>query len=126
VVVLNDGNTPHVSGDVQRLQQVLINLISNAESAMEESAERVLTVRTESGADHVRVSISDTGRGMPPEVRRRAFEPFYSNRPAGAATGLGLSVSYGIVKAHGGSIDVQSEPGVGTTVVLSLPLSAPR
>ncbi len=126
VVVLNDGNTPHVSGDVQKLQQVLINLISNAESAMEESAERVLTVRTESGAEDVRVSISDTGRGMPPEVRRRAFEPFYSNRPAGAATGLGLSVSYGIVKAHGGSIDVQSELGVGTTVVLSLPLSAPR
>ena len=66
------------------------------------------------------------GRVLPPELRRRSFEPFYSNRPAGAATGLGLSVSYGIVKAHGGSIEVQSEPGVGTTVVLSLPLSAPR
>jgi two-component system, NtrC family, sensor kinase len=118
---VNDGNPTHVSGDRQKLQQVFLNLISNAEHAMEASAVRTLTVQTTTSPDLVQVAVTDTGRGMPPEVRRRAFEPFFSGTPNGTGTGLGLSVSYGIVQAHGGTIDVQSQPGVGTTVVVSLP-----
>lgn len=118
---VNDGNPTDVSGDMQKLQQVFLNLISNAEHAMETSTVRILTVQTTSSQQLVQIAVTDTGRGMPPEVRRRAFEPFFSGTPNGSGTGLGLSVSYGIVQAHGGTIDVQSEPGVGTTVVVSLP-----
>ncbi len=125
VALFNDEDVPRVSGDVQKLQQVLINLISNAEHAMADSAERILTIHTTRQADFVVVTVSDTGRGMPPEVRRRAFEPFFTSKPAGVGTGLGLSVSYGIVQAHGGSITVQSEAGVGTTVAVSLPVPTP-
>lgn len=124
VVLEKDQSAPDVSGDVQKLQQVLLNLIGNAEHAMVESTERVLTLRTEAVDDVVRVIVTDTGRGMQPEVRRRIFEPFFTTKPAGVGTGLGLSVSYGIVQAHGGRIDVQSESGVGTTVIVSLPVGA--
>ena len=71
--------------------------------------------------DRVIIEAVDTGHGMPADVRRRVFEPFYTTKPAGVGTGLGLSVSYGIVQGHGGEIDVHSEPGEGTTIVLSLP-----
>ncbi len=121
VAVLTDPDVPDVSGDVQKLQQVLINLFGNAEHAMLESKERLLTVRTSSTSEHIELSVSDTGRGMPPEVRRRIFEPFYTTKPAGLGTGLGLSVSYGIIQAHGGRIEVLSEAGVGTTVTVVLP-----
>jgi PAS domain S-box-containing protein len=124
VVLEKDQSAPDVSGDVQKLQQVLLNLIGNAEHAMVDSTERVLTLRTEAADEVVRVIVIDTGRGMPPEVRRRIFEPFFTTKPAGVGTGLGLSVSYGIVQAHGGRIDVQSESGVGTTVIVSLPVGA--
>ncbi len=121
---LTDSSIPDVPGDLQNLQQVLINLISNAEHAMSDAPTRTLTVRTSATVDEVLVSVTDTGRGMSAEVRRRIFEPFFTTKPAGVGTGLGLSVSYGIVQAHGGRIDVQSEPGVGTTVTVSLPLVA--
>ncbi len=121
----NDAAVPRVLGNVQKLQQVMINLISNAEYAMSDAPRRILTVRLERRGEHVALSFTDTGRGMVPEVRRRAFEPFFSSKPSGVGTGLGLSVSYGIVQAHGGTIEVQSETGVGTTVVLTLPIQGP-
>jgi two-component system NtrC family sensor kinase len=120
-----DADAPPVSGDLQKLQQVIINLLANAEHAMLEGAARVLTVRTVASEDTVRVDVTDTGRGMTPDVRRRIFEPFFTTKQAGFGTGLGLSVSYGIVQAHGGRIDVQSELGLGTTVSLILPVQLP-
>ncbi|MEQ1689812.1 MAG: GAF domain-containing protein [Gemmatimonas sp.] len=117
---------PAVSGDRQTLQQVLINLISNAEDAMSESGERVLTVSTCVTGDHVAMSVRDTGRGMLPDQRRRIFEPFFTTKPSGVGTGLGMSVGFGIVQAHGGDIDVQSVPGVGTTVTVTLPMHQTR
>lgn len=117
---------PTVSGDGQRLQQVLLNLVTNAEHALAPErvgpdAIRTLTLRTTWAQHHVFVTVEDSGCGMTPEVKRRLFEPFFTTKPPGIGTGLGLSVSYGIAQAHGGSLSVESELGVGTRVCLTLP-----
>ncbi|WP_373062798.1 GAF domain-containing protein [Gemmatimonas sp.] len=116
-----DPTAPHIRGDSQKLQQVLLNVISNAEHAMLGRDERRLVLRTRRDDDRVVITAVDTGVGMTADVRRRIFEPFYSTKPAGAGTGLGLSVSYGIVYAHDGTISVESEPDVGSTVTIILP-----
>ncbi|HEY0970320.1 MAG TPA: GAF domain-containing protein [Gemmatimonadales bacterium] len=117
-----DEGSPVVTGDEQRLQQVFLNLIVNAEHAMSERQERRLRLRTRRTGAHLVVEVSDSGSGMRPEVLAHVFEPFFTTKPAGAGTGLGLSVSYGIVQAHGGTIAVDSTPGVGTTFRITLPL----
>ncbi len=116
-----DPTAPRISGDSQKLQQVLLNVIGNAEQAMLGREQRRLIIRTTHDADRVVMTAIDTGVGMTADVRRRIFEPFYSTKPAGAGTGLGLSVSYGIIHAHGGTIGVESEPEVGSTVTITLP-----
>ncbi|HEY0928593.1 MAG TPA: ATP-binding protein [Gemmatimonas sp.] len=116
-----DPSAPRVSGDAQKLQQVLLNIIGNAEYAMRDRPRRVLTLATKGHGETVSISATDSGKGMPEEVRRRIFEPFFTTKPNGVGTGLGLSVSYGIVRAHGGTITVESEPDVGTTVTIVLP-----
>lgn len=118
-----DRGIPRIRGDGQRLQQVLLNLLVNAEFAMEGSAIKRLTVRTESVDQGVVLTVSDTGAGMAEDTRQRIFEPFFTTKPAGQGTGLGLSVSYGIVQSHGGSIGVESQVGVGTTFRIFLPES---
>lgn len=120
-----DAANPAVIGDAQQLQQVFLNVVSNAEQAMHGRAVRVLQLRTRVEDAVVRVSAQDTGRGMTPEVRRRLFEPFFTTRPEGHATGLGMSVSYGIIQAHSGTIDVASEPDLGTTITITLPAVTP-
>ena len=121
-----DPSRPEVSGDAQKLQQVLLNVISNAEHAMQDRPVRTLTVRTTRDGDRVTIAATDTGSGMSAETKQRIFEPFYTTRAPGAGTGLGLSVAYGIIDAHGGTITVETEPEVGTTVRIELPaLPAP-
>ena len=115
---------PTVPGDSQRLQQVLLNLIINAEYALHRAESKRLVVRSERTRDGVCLIVSDTGAGMDEETRQRIFEPFFTTKPAGEGTGLGLSVSYGIVRAHGGLIDVQSGPGAGTIFRIELPLQS--
>jgi PAS domain S-box-containing protein len=115
-----DPTAPRISGDSQKLQQVLLNVIGNAEQAMLGRSERRLIIRTTHDAEHVIVAAVDTGVGMTADVRQRIFEPFFTTKPGGIGTGLGLSVSYGIVHAHGGRIDVESTPDVGTTVTITL------
>lgn len=113
---------PAVLGDEQKLQQVLLNLLGNAEDALHDSHMREILVRTSAEADRVILEVSDTGRGMSDEARRQAFEPFFTTKREGAGTGLGLSVSYGIVEAHGGLLTLDSTPGRGTVVRVLLPL----
>ena len=91
------------------------------QTAMVGRDERRLVIRTRREDDRVIVTAADTGVGMTADVRRRIFEPFYSTKPAGGGTGLGLSVTYGIIHAHDGTISVESEPDVGSTVTIVLP-----
>jgi signal transduction histidine kinase len=116
-----DAGNPQVRGDLQKLQQVLLNIISNAEHALQGRPVRAFTLATYQTGDTVHITAADSGSGMPPETRRRIFEPFFSTKPAGIGTGLGLSVAYGIIEAHGGTIAVESEPDAGTTVHITLP-----
>jgi len=114
-----DGTTPPVAGRPEELREVLTNLITNAVDAM--PAGGVCRVRLEGGDEWAVMAISDTGIGMAEEMRRRVFEPFFTSKgPRG--TGLGLAVSWGIVTRHGGTIEVDSVPGRGTTFRLRLPI----
>ncbi|UXI68135.1 sensor histidine kinase [Tahibacter amnicola] len=106
-----------------QLSQVFLNLLVNAAHAIVERGEIRVTTRHE--GDFALVAISDTGVGIAPENLPRLFEPFFTTKPIGIGTGLGLSVSWGIVKAHGGTIDVDSVPGKGSTFIVRLPLGGP-
>ena len=117
-----DESNPKVRGDEQKLQQVLLNLLVNAESALRDAKVRHLSVITRSRDGTVTIVVSDTGHGMAESVSQRVFEPFFTTKPPGEGTGLGLSVSYGIVQAHEGMISVESAPDVGTTFTISVPL----
>jgi signal transduction histidine kinase len=117
-----DESNPRVRGDEQKLQQVLLNLLVNAEAAMQDTQLRHLSITTQRKQRTVHITVSDTGHGMMPSVSERVFEPFFTTKPPGEGTGLGLSVSYGIIQAHDGTISVESAPDVGTTFAILLPL----
>jgi PAS domain S-box-containing protein len=113
---------PAVWGDANALQQVLMNLMTNARDALGVRGEIVITTGREAGPpEGVRLTVRDSGPGIPREILVKIFDPFFTTKPSG--TGLGLSISYGIVRDHQGTIEVQSEPGCGTTFVLSFPAS---
>jgi signal transduction histidine kinase len=114
---------PAILGNPLQLQQVFTNLVINAVQAMPSGG--TLAVRTRRRGGSLEVDFSDGGPGIEPEHLHRIFEPFFTTKPVGEGTGLGLSVSYGIVKHHGGDIRVSSEPGKGATFTVALPLSAP-
>jgi two-component system cell cycle sensor histidine kinase/response regulator CckA len=128
-----------VKVDVSQFEQVIVNLAVNARDAMPEGGK--LTVRTANvsseesahlaykgmpAADYVRIDISDTGTGIPPEIVDKIFEPFFSTKEVGKGTGLGLSTVYGIVKQTGGFVYVDSEPGKGTSFRIFLPRHHPE
>ncbi|HJU68391.1 MAG TPA: GAF domain-containing protein, partial [Gemmatimonadaceae bacterium] len=112
-----------VRGDDRQLQQVLLNLIVNAEHAMASTPVRQLRVTTRNEGSRVVVEVRDTGTGMTPDVQKRIFEPFFTTKPEGTGTGLGLSVSYGIMQSHAGTLSAQSVVGIGSTFRISLPAS---
>ncbi|HJR64344.1 MAG TPA: GAF domain-containing protein [Gemmatimonadaceae bacterium] len=114
-----------VQGDDRQLQQVLLNLVVNAEHAMTGGSRRTLTIRTANEGARVVVEINDTGVGMSAEIQKRIFEPFFTTKPDGKGTGLGLSVSYGIVQTHEGTLTVQSREGAGSSFRISLPAAEP-
>ncbi|MBI2159533.1 MAG: GAF domain-containing protein, partial [Candidatus Rokubacteria bacterium] len=111
---------PLVVGSRAALSEALVNLVLNAIEAV--SAQGLVTVKTWAAAERAHCSVSDTGAGMPEEVRRQALEPFFTTKGP-RSRGLGLSTSYGIVQRHGGTLDIQSQPRRGTTVTISLPIS---
>lgn len=119
----SDGAPAYVNIDVSQIENLLVNLALNARDAMPRGGR--LTIRTEVIGDgekgFVRLTVRDTGCGMTDEVKARAFEPFFTTKEQG--TGLGLSTAYGIVRQHGGTITLESQPGRGTTVTVELPRS---
>lgn len=112
---------PEITADPQQLRQVVINLSANAIQAMPEGG--VLTIGTHTDGQHVYMRVEDTGCGMDPGIAEQVFNPFFTTKDVDQGSGLGLSVVHGIVKAHGGSIDVHSEKGKGTTFTVSFPMS---
>lgn len=108
---------PHPTGNLSDLREALIHLILNAIEAMPEGG--TIGIRTSCEGEKVYLSVSDTGLGMSEEVRKRVFEPFFTTKPF-TNSGLGLSLVYGVVKRFGGEIEVMSEPGKGTTFLISL------
>jgi two-component system, cell cycle sensor histidine kinase and response regulator CckA len=110
-----------VEGDRSEFEQVVMNLVLNARDAMPDGGSLRVAVRVD--GTHAELTVRDTGVGIPEHVRPRIFDPFYSTKPAGQGTGLGLAVAYGVVSKRGGSIDVISAPGSGTTFTVCLPLS---
>ena len=112
---------PVVLGSTTRLQQVFLNLFMNARDAMPGGG--MLEVRTSAHNGSVEIEVTDTGAGIPPENLHRIFDPFFTTKATGRGTGLGLSVSYGIIKEHAGKVDVRSTPGKGTSFRLEFPVA---
>ena len=113
---------PPAQADPQQLQQVLLNLFGNAIQAMAGRTDAWLRVEVRSAGEQLAVRVSDAGPGIPPEVLTRIFDPFFSTKAEGS--GLGLSVSYAIARAHGGDLRAESPPGHGATFTLLLPVAA--
>jgi two-component system NtrC family sensor kinase len=114
-----DPDLPPILCYPQQLNQVFLNILVNAAHSIEKSG--TIRIRTWHDDGYVHVSISDTGRGIPEEIRHRIFEPFFTTKEPGKGTGLGLSISYDIVTRHGGTIDLESRAGEGTTFTIHFP-----
>ena len=120
-----DPADPVVVADRFQIEQVLLNLVLNAIQAMRSGG--TLTLRSRVAGEQVELEVADTGEGISEENRKRIFDPFFTTRSIGQGTGLGLSVTDSIVTAHGGRIEVESRPGVGSTFRVVLPSrGAPR
>lgn len=121
-----DNSIPEIIVDPNQIQQVFINLLINAADAMNENGLIIISTRPVEdkigNKKYVEIEFTDTGPGIPKEQLARIFEPFYTTKPVGKGTGLGLAVSYGIIKKHGGSIDVKSEYGKGASFFVRLPV----
>jgi len=115
-----DKRLPKVACQPAKVNQVVMNLLSNAIDASHENGR--VTIRTASIDGEARIEVQDEGQGIPPELRDRIFDPFFTTKPVGEGTGLGLSISYGIVNDHGGTIEVESEPGKGAKFIVCLPV----
>jgi PAS domain S-box-containing protein len=113
------GGLPAVRGSANKLQQVFLNLFLNARDAMPTGG--ILEVRTGAHNGSVEIEVADTGNGIPRDHIHKIFDPFFTTKPGGRGTGLGLSVSYGIIKEHAGKIDVRSAPGRGTSFHVEFP-----
>src|SRR2546430_191785 len=135
IMASSEHDLPDVRADVHATEQILFNLVTNARDAMPDGGVlRIETSRVHLSEDqrqawgsvgageHVCLSVGDTGIGMDEETRAHMFEPFFTTKPAGKGTGLGLSTVYGLVKQHGGGIDVDSEPGKGTRFRIYFPV----
>jgi len=121
-VVKQFGDVPLVPCNLAQVNQVFMNLLINAAHAMESHGTITITTKVDNG--FAIVEFRDTGSGIPSDKIGSIFDPFFTTKPIGSGTGLGLSISYGIIQEHGGTIEVESEAGVGTVFSVRLPLSA--
>ncbi len=123
-----DASIPETMADAHQLQQVFLNIFTNAEHAMEQvrRPSHLLTVRTRALGDTIRIEVEDTGPGIPAHLLERIFNPFFTTKPTGQGTGLGLSISLGIVREHEGRIWGENAPGGGARFVIVLPMIRPR
>jgi PAS domain S-box-containing protein len=128
-----DQNLPNIMAEHNRLEQVFINLVTNAIDAMDEkseqpdsgSSQKRLTIKSFAENGRVLVNVSDTGIGMSEEIKNKILEPFFTTKKIGKGTGLGVSISYGIIKDYEGTIEIESEVGIGTTFKLTFPALTP-
>jgi signal transduction histidine kinase len=117
---------PRVTADPHRLGQVLMNLLANARQAIEAAEQgRSLTVRTRRRAEMLEIHVADDGPGIPDEFKAKIFDWFFTTKPPGEGTGLGLAVSREILQAHGGNLRLEDTPGGGATFVLEMPRERP-
>ena len=112
---------PPVYGNANQIQQVLLNLMINAQQAMAGRPGTIKLATSRLDMKRIKIQIIDNGPGIPADVQSKIFEPFFTTKPVGQGTGLGLSVTYGIIKTHKGDIDVKSKPGKGTVFTILLP-----
>ena len=119
-----DPALPRFLGDASALGSTIMNLGINALDAMPDGGSLCIRSRALDGPK-IELTVTDTGCGMPPEVLARAMEPFFTTKPVGKGTGLGLARVYGTIKAHGGTVELESQPGQGTSVLMRFPASAP-
>jgi two-component system NtrC family sensor kinase len=120
-VVKEYGAIPDIQCQPSHINQVIMNIVINGVHAIGPERGRI-TIRTGCNDSHVWIEIADTGAGIPKEIQSRIFDPFFTTKPIGSGTGLGLSLSYGIIQKHNGQIDVQSAVGSGTTFRITLPI----
>jgi len=119
------GDIPSITCSPSQVNQVVLNLLTNAAQAMDKPEGHIVLGTRREGAGHVAIEVSDNGRGIPPENMSRIFDPFFTTKEVGKGTGLGLTIAYKIVSQHGGRIDVRSDPGVGSTFTVVLPVEPP-
>ncbi len=116
-----DAEMPSILADEKKIKQVLINLVMNARHAVGTDGTISVMTRYDVGEDQIAITVADTGYGIEEKNLSRIFDPFFTTKSTGEGTGLGLSVSYGIIKNHGGDIDVESAPGQGSRFTIRLP-----
>jgi signal transduction histidine kinase len=124
-VRLELGNLPLVECAPSQIDQVFLNLIVNAAQAMPEGKMGLIDIRTDCNDKHVWIEVKDNGPGIAPEILKKIFDPFFTTKDPGTGTGLGLSVSTNIIQQHGGTLEVDSTVGIGTTFKITLPIKRP-
>jgi len=117
-----DENTPKIWMEVNSMQQVLLNLISNALDALMENQKKEIHVEVHREDDFIQLTVADSGRGIAPENLEKIYDPFFTTKPIGQGTGLGLTTSRSIIESHGGDITCESKLGVGTIFKILLPI----
>jgi len=117
-----DENTPGIWMEANSMQQVLLNLISNALDALAESQQKEIHIEVHREDDFIQLTVADSGRGLAPESLEKIYEPFFTTKPIGRGTGLGLATSRSIIESHGGNITCESKLGVGTIFKIILPI----
>jgi PAS domain S-box-containing protein len=122
-IIRNYGKTPFASVDRQQMQQVILNLLINAEHAIADTDRRgeiMIATRFESESNDTVIEISDNGKGIPQDILPKIFDPFFTTKPVNKGTGLGLSIAHGIIAEQGGTIEAMSRPGEGTSFIIRL------